>query len=255
MRLLAACALAACATAYAQLTVDEASTHAKLVDNATSVLLALDNRFGKPVDVRVDLQWLDPKGTIRARAQLPFTAPPGKSSAETRLPLADPDGEALFYRLRYSVMPDSKNLTAFTPRVGMLSFPYIADYAFRLSVVGIARPRIGQPYEFRVFAAHPVTGKPVAGVKARIGDVVATTDVNGAAIIRLQPDRKDSEQMLTVEGRLGDLAQSAEAWRPPLPGNAVRIYTDKPLDRWFLSRKVIRLVRLLSGRISSSASR
>src|SRR2546425_11445460 len=124
MRLLAACALAACATAYAQLSVDETATRAKLVDNATSVSLALTNQFGKPVDVRIDLQWLDTEGVRRGRAQVPYTAPPGKSAADVRLPLTEKDDDPLLYRLRYSVMPDSKNLTVFAPLLGMLSLPH-----------------------------------------------------------------------------------------------------------------------------------
>src|SRR5437867_4294913 len=147
MRLLAAWALAACAIDYAQVSVDETATRAKLIDNATSVSLALTNQFGKPVDVHIDLEWLDAKGVRRGRAQVPYTAPPGKSAAEARLPLMARDNDPLLYRLHYSVMPDSKNLTVFTPLLGMLSFPHIADHAFRLAAVAVGTPRVGRPYE------------------------------------------------------------------------------------------------------------
>ena len=132
----------------------------------------------------------------------------------------------------------SKNLTVFTPLLSMLSFPHIADHAFRLAAVAVGTPKVGRPYEFRIFAAHPTSNRPVQGVRVSINDVSATTDTNGAAIIRLTPTLVDwaDPDDVTVVGQLGDLKQTAVVPRPALPPNAVRIYTDKPLyqpgQRW-----------------------
>src|SRR6266498_3893712 len=231
MRLHAVSALVFCATASAQITVDESATRAKLVNQSTSVSLAIRNHFAKPIDTRIELEWLDPEGIRRARVQFPFTATPGSSVAETALPLTGKD-DPLFYRLRYSVFPDAKNLTASSPVQGMISLPRMAEHAFRLFAAGIGVARLGQPYEFHVFAAHPITQAPVAGVQISLDDkAVAKTGADGAAMVHVTPDQEnwDSPHRITFHGRLGVLAQEAVAWWPGVMPNDVRIYTDKPL--------------------------
>jgi len=164
-------------------------------------------------------------------AQLNYAAPPGRSVANVPLPLASRNG-ALFYRLHYSISPWAGNLTAFYPQQGMLSFAQIAEHAFRLTGVGIGTPRLGRPFEFRVLAANPVTGRPVPGVEVTCEKISAKTDATGSAVIRVMPDADDWDTLpgnIDIAGRLGDLVQSEEAFHPALPPNAVRIYTDKPL--------------------------
>jgi hypothetical protein len=136
MRILTAIALVACCTARAQLLVDEAHTRAMLVNGKTSVSLALDNESGRAVAARIDLEWVDPKDSIRSAWQLHQTVPPGKSAADAGLPVQEKDA-ALFYRLRYSVSPDTANLTAFEPVRSILAFPNIAEHAFILRAVVI----------------------------------------------------------------------------------------------------------------------
>jgi hypothetical protein len=233
MRLFAVCVLGVCATAYAQVTVDEGSTRAKMVNGHTTVSLSLKNELTAPIAVSADIEWIDAGDARVARARFLYTAPPGNSATDAALPLPA-DGNALLYRLRYAISPAAANLTAFRPERGILAFPQIAEHAFRLHAMGIGSPRVGRPYEFRVFAAHPVTDKPAAGVRVTIKDAedaAAITDEHGMAVIRLMPDADnwDDPDDFTVEGRLGDLVQSIEAHRPGLPQSQVRIYTDKPL--------------------------
>lgn len=234
MRLFAVCALGVCATAYAQVTVDEGSTRARLVDGHTTVSLSLKNDLPAPIAVSADLEWIDATDARVARARFLYTAPPGNSATDVALPLPA-DGNALLYRLRYAISPAEANLTAFRPERGIIAFPQIAEQAFRLHAMGIGSPRVGHPYEFCILAAHPVTNKPATGVQVTIeGDedaAAALTDEHGMAVIRLMPDADnwDDPDDVTVDGRLGDLVQRVEAHRPGLPQSQVRIYTDKPL--------------------------
>jgi hypothetical protein len=231
MRLLTAFALVVCSAAHAQLFVDEASTRARLVDGKTSVSLAIDNQSGRAVAVRINLEWVDPSDSVRSAWQLVQTVPGGKSTANAALPLKEGDA-ALFYRLRYSVWPDVANLAAFQPVSGILSFPMIAEHAFTLRAIGIGGPpRAGASYEFRVFASHPVTGQPIAGVRVSLDKVSALTDSNGAAVLRIAPGEDDwsGSDNVTIDGRLGDLTGETEAFRPAVARSAIRIDTDKPL--------------------------
>jgi hypothetical protein len=231
MRLRWAGALAVCFTAHAQLSVIESATRARLVNNATSISVALSNQFQKQIAVRIELEWLDTDGARQARALVPYSAPPGKSSVDIALPFQDKH-EPLFFRLRYTVSPDAANFTTFLPKTGILSFPNIADHAFILTATGIGdRPASGVPYQVRVFASHPITGSPIAGVQVGIDRITAVTDANGAAILRMMPDPDDwdTPQSLTLDGRLGDVTESTEVWTPGIPPNDVRIDTDKPL--------------------------
>jgi hypothetical protein len=232
MRILTAIALLACCSARAQLLVDEDATRARLVNGKTAVSLALDNRSDRAVAVRIDLEWVNPKGSIRSFWLLHQIVPPGKSTAGAGLPVREKD-DWLFYRLRYSVTPDTANLTAFEPVRGILGFPNIAEHAFILRAVGVGgQPRLGASYEFRVFASHPVTHRPIAGVSVNIDKTAALTDASGAAVLRIAPGKDDDWSeggTVTIEGTLGDLKAETQARRPAATVNTVRIDTDKPL--------------------------
>ncbi|HYL79028.1 MAG TPA: hypothetical protein VEU96_32860, partial [Bryobacteraceae bacterium] len=60
---LAACAFVVCVPIRAQISVDESSTRATLVHGATTVSVAIRSYLTKPVEGRVDLEWLDTDGT------------------------------------------------------------------------------------------------------------------------------------------------------------------------------------------------
>lgn len=218
-----------CMSAFAQISVDESATRARLVNNGTTVSLAIDNRLGKPVDTRIDLQWLDPAGANRGQAQHTFTAPPGASTLDVPL-TPGTTGNQLFYRLHYTVSPDGRNLTRFLPVRGVIGFTQIAEHAFRLTASVPGAARIGEPCEFRVVASHPVTLAPISGVEIqRDGKVLGRTGADGIATVRVTPTNTDSDGLdLEFTGRLGDLEQEAEVQVPVLP-NEVRIYTDKPI--------------------------
>src|SRR5579862_6406458 len=155
MRLLAAWVMV-CAAAHSQITVDEGSTRSHLFNGSTVVSLAIQNSLSRTIDTRIELEWIDPKGAVHQRAQLDSHTPSGKSVATVPLPLPERQ-DPLFLRLLYTVSPGAASLTAFVPLRGMLSFPQMADHAFRLSAVGIGTPRLGRPYEIHVLAMHPAT--------------------------------------------------------------------------------------------------
>lgn len=227
---IAACALVVCTCVRAQVAVEEDETRARLVNGFTTVAVAIRNFAAKSFEGRVDLEWLDTAGAERNKGFALATFPPGRSVVDIPLRIPTP-AKPLFYRLRYRVMPGAANLAGFAPHEGILSFPAIAEHAFVLSATGIGQPRVGQPYELRVFAMHPVTGKPVAGVDVTVGDQDATTNLNGEALVRLIPDDDewDEPHSVTLMGRLGDCVYSTDQELPEVPRASVRIDLDKPI--------------------------
>src|SRR5438876_5607936 len=109
MRILAICVLAGAAVARAQIAVDESATQAKLVNGETRVYLALNSGFPKPVAVRIQLEWLDTKGSVLRRVELPYSASRGKSAVEARMGF-DGKHDPLLDRLRYSLKADAPNI-------------------------------------------------------------------------------------------------------------------------------------------------
>lgn len=228
----AICALALCVPGIAQVSVDESATRARLVHHTTTVSLAVRNNLNKPLQARMDLEWLDPDGRrCGNNRQSTWTAPPGDSTFETELPLSD-QGNPLMYRLHYRMAAGPENLTAFFPEDGMLSFSHIADHAYRLTAIGIGTARAGRSYEMRILASHPINNQPAAGVLVATGhNLSAITDANGIALLKLTPDPeewKDAER-ISIRGRRGDLVQRMDAPLPDVPPNEVHIQTDKPL--------------------------
>jgi len=232
MRLLSAafCALALSAPAFCQISVREEATRAHLVDGKTTISFALRNTESKPLDAIILLEWLGPAGERHGYERRALPIQPGESSAEIPLPLPDKK-DPLLERLRYEINPGSHNYTAFLPAKGMLSLPNIADYAFTLGVVSTDIPRPGKPYQLRVLANHPATGKPVAGVEVASGPARATTDKDGVATLSISRNEEEDDSGWTdeVTAHLSDFVQTGESTPLVFWKGDFRIYTDKPL--------------------------
>ena len=225
---LAGCAIAWSFCALAQVTVQESSTRAHLVDGKTTISLALRNGSAAALDTSLELEWLAPDNETRGPQRRKLEVQPGDSVIEVPLPLSE-KYDPLFDRLRYHVRPGEKNYTAFPPVTGILSFPHIANYAFALTVVTSDRVRPGMPLEIHVMTFHPVSGLPVPGVQVTSDDASARSGPDGVALLRVNLDSEEDEQSFDIDARLGDFLQTGETLRLALPKGDLRIYTDKPI--------------------------
>jgi hypothetical protein len=224
MRLIAAWAFAVCA--FAQITVDETATRARLVNGVTTVSLALKNSAPQAVQTEIELEWLDTKGARCRTASLRHSAPPGVSAAVAALGLK-PEYDVAFWRLHYKVQPSD----ASAPQEGMLSFSHVADHAFQLTAFAAGTPHAGTPFEFRVLATHPLTSRPVAGVTVTLDKTSAKTGANGIAVLRIvpDPDMWDYAQREDIKGTLGDLVLSTDVFCFAMTKGTLAIHVDKPL--------------------------
>ncbi|MCX6624756.1 MAG: MG2 domain-containing protein, partial [Acidobacteria bacterium] len=177
---------------------------------------------------------------------------PGESAFEVPLPLSS-SSDPLLLRLRYRITPGEKNYTALAPQRGMLSFAHLAGYAFTLGVLTAGKPIEEKPYEIRTLTFHPVTGRPVAGVAVRLGQVQATSGADGVALLRIEDP--SAVAGFQISARIGDFRQQTTIERPDLAEGDLQIHTDKPLYQPGQTMHVRLLERAADGASRAEADR
>jgi len=221
-------AVALCLRARAQVLVEESGIRAHLVNGKTVVTLAIESRENKSKNATAELEWLGPSDQQNGLVKARVTIPPGKSSVELPMPLSSKIADPLLERLRYQLIPDRTNFTAFEPITGIVSFVHIADYAFSLRVIapGIIQPHKG--YELKALTLHPVTDRPIPGVSVRYGTSIATSDEHGIATLHVA-STTGQEAISVVDARVGDLSVRQDIPNLRLARSQVKIQCDKPI--------------------------
>jgi uncharacterized protein YfaS (alpha-2-macroglobulin family) len=251
MLLLAALTAAVCAARFfaadQALRVNEAATRANFDGEQPRIMLAVENRAGQPTAARVKLELLDPQGRAVFHAERDTTLRPGASALDFTLARAalKPDEslkELLWHRLRYRVTPaptegDQKP----TAIEGLVSVSEITPELFELQVFAPDVARAGSRFQTRARAAHPITGRPVSGVRVagRVGDddrhavkAEGLTDADGYAVLTFDLPRVIEESDLEIKftAARGSLRRAAEVDGITVDSMArVLLSTDKPL--------------------------
>jgi len=231
------------------LRIDEAATRLMLQDEKTKVSLAVENFLGREVAARVRLELLDPQDRVRAKAESEETIKPGAGPVIIPFALSFPElgkderRRLLWYRLRYRLTPNSSAAGAVDVSEGLISLSEITPDIFELSVAASEYARQGTRYRARVRTAHPVTSRPVGGVKVA-GEVKfdsrpkgsplkssAVTDSEGYATLEFDLPREveADEAQVTVTASRGEFAQEAEAEVRFDQRAQILVSTDKPL--------------------------
>jgi hypothetical protein len=234
-------------SAAVALRVNEAETRILLEDDQARVSLAVENPTGSSFPARVRLEVLDPQGKAVATVESDETIRGGKFSLVAPLPLSPrdmSDDEALWYRLRYRITPLlPAGETGTNGAEGILSLSEITPDIFQLRVVAPEPARAGTRYRAQIFTTHPVTARPVKGVRVEAkfyfdsddlkGSKLATvTDADGHAevVFDLPPKIGDEEHFhLEVAARRGPLVQEAEESVDFDRAPQIFVSTDKPL--------------------------
>jgi hypothetical protein len=230
------------------LRVNESATKVIFDEQATRVLLALENPLGRIAKAQIKLELLDKDGAVRATAESSEEIKPGAGTLAVPITLrlsgkaANDTRELFWYRLRYRVAPS--DFTQFDPTSGVISLSKITPDIFALHVAAPEKAQEGVPYRLRVRTAHPLTSRAVAGVNIDVkikfdgydnDDIElkqsTRTNANGFATLDFQIPRdvEDDDGDLEVVARRGILAESAET-EVEIDRNArVMVSTDKPL--------------------------
>jgi phosphatidate phosphatase APP1 len=236
-------------SASTSLRVNEASTKLLLEDKQTNVSLAIENPTGQAFPAHVRLEVLDPQGKLVSVAERDQTIKRGNAALLIPLPLQltgmdeSERNQMLWYRLRYIITPRASSETATNGRVeGIVSLSEITPDIFQLSVTAPEKVREGTRYRAQIRTIHPVTSRPVKGVRVEakiefdgnIEDmkVSGVTDANGFASLDFDLPRKidDDEHIeLKVAARRGILVEEADTDIEVDRGAQILISTDKPL--------------------------
>jgi len=229
------------------LRVNEAETRVWPREGQTEVALALENLTANPLRARIELAWLDPQDRVPWQTDRRETVTSGASKIAVPLPLfidSDQADKALWYRLRYRIMPEKDSSKAFAPITGLISLSEITPDIFELRVIASEFPIAGKPYRAHVRALHPITSRPVSGVRINASlkfdndredsfKSFATINAQGYATLdfNLPRDLVAEDGALEIQAARGEFTQNAEVELRDdhLEMSRIVLTTDKPI--------------------------
>lgn len=153
--------------------VREAATQIQFLPDKAVVDLQIENSSHNKIPAHVQLEFLDPRGSVRAQGNAEVSLSAGVNKLQVSIPVATGavqvtgDNSLFWYRLRYSVSYGSLAGGANSPVSGVISVNGAAPQFFELHVAAPMGVRPGGHYIMRVRAIHPITLKPVAGVEVQ----------------------------------------------------------------------------------------
>jgi hypothetical protein len=228
------------------LSVNESASRIHFRLQTAEVSLVVRNLSRRNVRATINLQLQDPPGDVQAEIRTEKEIPPGETTITSFLeprfrPLDQRDLEqALWWRLRYSVVPEEAAGGLAKAATGIVSLSTICSDFFELAVLA---PTVTDPgkYAARVRATNPIDGKPVEGVELRAhavfdddaatGEASARTDENGSAVIELDiPKQPEAARgRFELNGVHNGLTQEVDSELFCDVEPRVILTTDKPL--------------------------
>jgi hypothetical protein len=188
--------------ADSELRVNETATKVLFQKQPAEVLLAVENRTGKTLNTRVEVQLLTASDETKAKSSQLQTIATGKEILDLPLHFSFADLNAserrqlLWYRLHYRILAVESNSTL---AQGFISISEIAADLFELHLITSDVAREGGRYRARVRASHPVSRRPAAGIpleaELRLEEnqgqslklrTVKTTDSRGHAVLEFE---------------------------------------------------------------------
>src|SRR5258706_5715379 len=229
--------------------VNETATRIQIRSDGTIVDLSVENQTRETISAHVLLELVDPKGVVQVHADQDASLPSGPTKLKIALPTAfaqqkNPDRRSiLWYRLRYTITANPLSKSLPTPIAGIISVSEATPEIFELHVAGPAFVREGGHYAARVRAIHPVTGRPVTGVKVQASLDLDTDDNKPIVTKTLATDRRGfatlefalprsvrtDEIDVKVTGKLGDFSAEADGEFRVNHFSNVSVSTDKPI--------------------------
>lgn len=220
--------------------IDESKIRATLQSESTSIAVPIANTLDREVRAQLALDWLDRDDRLLASTRKDITIPRGGTLTELQLAIPKP---SLWLRLRYSLSPSRQDAPAFAPLSGIVGLTEIAPYVFELKATQVGQPRPGKTFTVHAQAIHPVTRKPVEGLKwvaklkfAGMEVPASKMSAQSEGLVDIQFDvplgdsNNDGDQSeVRIQGTLGDFSNEVSA-EIPIPSRlSARIQTDKPI--------------------------
>ncbi len=234
---------------FAQTRVNETAVRIQIHADGTLVAFPVENQTRETISAHVLLELVDPKGVVQVHADQDASLPPGPTKLKITLAPAfanekNPDRRSiLWYRLRFTITQNPPSESIPTPVAGFISVSEATPEIFELHVAGPAFVWEGGHYTVRVRAIHPVTGRPVAGIKVQasldldtddnkpLDTKTLVTDRRGFATLEFTlPDNVETGEIdVKVTGKLGNFSAEADGEFRVNHFSNVSVSTDKPI--------------------------
>jgi hypothetical protein len=229
--------------------VDEAATCVAVRNGKSTVLLAVENGSGRALAAQVKLEWLTPSGTALESTSRVEQLAPGTSTVAIpfRLPPRGGNND-IWDRLRYQLEAEGDQ------SAGILPLARIAGHVFELRIAAPLVAGAGEGIRVPVYARHPISGQPVAGVTVRLRKQQQVTGADGLATLDYHvPEKGEDDARLTVRGILGDFRQTVETNLTVNRQPYITISTDKPIYQPGQTLHVRALIFTPAGRALAGA--
>lgn len=229
------------------LRVNESATKFSLQKAGAAVSLALENSGSSALTARINLELIDPRDAVRAKAISELSIASG--SSVSTIPMVKTGageydiGELLWHRLRYEIAVIDPSGKETDPVSGLVSLSEITPDIFRVLVAAPKEVGREPKYAIRARTMHPLTGKPAPGVNVEAwiayeeGDnerkvkSSGVTNSMGEALLEFKlPDPLKSEDVeIKVIARRDGFLQEAKEEISLLYPNQILVSADKPL--------------------------
>ena len=174
----------AAGTLFAQsgIGVNEAGIRIQLASEGVRVDLPVENTTQQALWANISLELVNLLGVVVSQAAQPAVFPPGRKRLAIQLPrisqTPQPGAEDLaWFRLRYSISVTAPLNAAGKSTGGIISVSQAAPELFELHVAGTPFVKPGKSETLLVRAVHPVTLRPIEGVKVQASlDADSDTD-------------------------------------------------------------------------------
>ncbi|MFL6216219.1 MAG: carboxypeptidase regulatory-like domain-containing protein [Blastocatellia bacterium] len=229
------------AAAQTPLRINEPSARATVEAGRVVVSLPVSNASASDVSARLKLELLDTLNQAQAVIERDETIKPGTATITVPLGISGPLAVTLasatenffWYRLRYQLTPGP---------TGIIALSEIAPDLFDIHLIYPTIAGDGDHYRARLRAAHPLTGRPAAGVRVactmEIGSdnektlkASAITDGDGFAFCEFDLPRhlKSDHANISARGERNGLAVEARGYFAIDAHPRINVSTDKPI--------------------------
>ncbi len=159
------------ATWWAQnvaLEMNEKACRLNFGETQVSATLALKNNTSRLVAANIKLELIDQDNRLRYRTEKIEQIKSGASAltldlTQVELKSQDLSDDKIWWRLRYVIIFENEDVS--TPLEGIISASEITPDIFDLEIFAPDEAEAGTRYQARTRASHPITKKPVNGVK------------------------------------------------------------------------------------------
>ena len=223
------------------ITVLESTIRLQFSNSLRSVLLTISNGSAENVNSRIDLKFLNQKNRVVCPVQQELLIKPGRQGVRIDLPCERTSFDREMFpwgRLVYEFLPMEKGTPSY--QHGIVSLAGLSPELFEILVASSAAIRDTHS-RLQVIARHPVSRKPIHGVRIRVvmpseriivhSPLIGFTKDRGYLPVDFEVSAEFEEEEFTIKvtGEIGELRDEAAQEISVLGLTQFQIDLDKPI--------------------------